>query len=68
MKVSARNVLKGTIMEVVRGQKTASVRVDVSGTLFTSTITSETADELGLKPGMSALVIIKACDVIIAVD
>ena len=36
MKVSARNVLKGTIAEVVRGQMTAEVRVDVGGTVITS--------------------------------
>jgi molybdopterin-binding protein len=68
MKVSARNVVKGTIMEVVRGQMTASVRIDAGGVIFTSSITSEAADELGLKPGMSALAVIKASDVIIAVD
>jgi len=68
MKVSARNVVRGTIVEVVRGQMTASVRIDVGGTVFTSSITSEAVDELGLKPGMPALAIIKASDVIIAVD
>ncbi len=54
MKVSARNVVRGTITEVVRGQMTAHVRIDVGGTVFTSWITSEAVDELGLKPGMLA--------------
>ncbi len=34
---------------------TAHVRSDVGGTVFTSSITSEAVDELGLKPGMLAL-------------
>lgn len=68
MKVSARNVLKGTIAEVVRGQMTAEVRVDVGGTVITSSIASKVVDELGLKPGMSVLAVIKSSDVIIVVD
>ena len=68
MKVSARNVLKGTIVEVVRGQMTAEVRVDVGGTVITSSIASEVVDELGLKPGMPVLAIIKSADVIIVID
>lgn len=68
MKLSARNVLKGTIVEVMRGQMTARVRIDVGGTVITSSITNEAVDELGLKPGMAASAVIKSSDVIIAVD
>ena len=62
------NVLKGTIVEVMRGQMTAHVRIDIGGTVITSSIASEAIDELGLKPGMAALAVIKSSDVIIAVD
>ncbi len=68
MKLSAPNVLKGTIVEVMRGQMTAHVRIDIGGTVITSSIASEAIDELGLKPGMAALAVIKSSDVIIAVD
>ncbi len=68
MKLSARNVLKGTVVEVMRDQMTAHVRIDVGGTVITSSITSEAVDELGLKPGMAASAVIKSSDVIIAVD
>ncbi len=68
MKLSVRNVLKGTIVEVMRGQMTARVRIDVGGAVITSSITSEVVDELELKPGMAASAVIKSSDVIIAVD
>jgi len=68
MRLSARNVLKGTIVEVMRGQMTARVRIDVGRTVITSSITSEAVDELGLKPRMAASAVIKSSDVIIAVD
>jgi len=68
MKVSARNVVKGTIIEVVRGQMTAHVRIDVGGTIITSSITSEAVDELRLQPGMTVLAVIKSTDVILVTD
>ncbi|WP_422013238.1 TOBE domain-containing protein [Reyranella sp.] len=33
MRISARNRLKGTIVEVRKGQTTAHVRIDVKGTI-----------------------------------
>ena len=68
MKLSARNVLKGKIVEVVRGQMMAQVRIDIGGTVITSSITSEAADDLGLKPGMAASAVIKSSDIIVAID
>ena len=68
MKISARNRLKGRIVEVVKGATTAHVRIDVNGAPVTSSITNEAGDELGLKPGMEAYAVVKASDVMIAVD
>ena len=68
MKLSARNMLKGTIVEVVKGQTTAHVRIDVSGTIVTSSITNEAVDDLGLKAGQQAYAVVKASDVMIAID
>ena len=68
MKISARNRLKGKIVEVKKGATTAHVRIDVNGTTVTASITNEAVDELGLKPGMTASAVIKASDVMIAVD
>lgn len=68
MKLSARNRLKGTITEVTKGQTTAHVRIDVGRTVVTASITNEAVDELGLQKGQSAYAIIKASDVMVAVD
>lgn len=68
MRISARNVLKGTVVEVTKGQTTAHVRIDIGGTIVTSSITNEAVDDLGLKVGMTAGAVIKASDVMIAVD
>jgi molybdopterin-binding protein len=51
MKLSARNLLKGTIVDVKKGQTTAHVRIDVGGTVVTPSITDEAVDELKLQKG-----------------
>lgn len=69
MKISARNQLKGTIVEVTKGQTTAHVRIDIGGgVIVTSSITNQAVDSLGLKAGQAAYAVIKASDVMVAVD
>jgi molybdopterin-binding protein len=68
MKLSARNVLKGTITAVTKGATTAHVKIDVGGIAITASITNEAVDDLKLKKGMSASAVIKSSDVIVAVD
>lgn len=68
MKISARNQIKGTIKNVTKGQTTAHVQLDVNGTIITASITNEAVDDLKLKPGQVAYAVIKASDVMIAVD
>ncbi len=68
MKVSARNVLRGRITSVKKGQTTAHVLIDVGGSVITSSITNEAVDELKLSEGQSAYAVIKASDVMIATD
>ena len=66
MKLSARNQIKGKIIEVKKGATTAHVRVKIApGQVITSSITNEAVDELGLKVGDTAIVVIKASDVMI---
>jgi molybdopterin-binding protein len=48
MKISARNILKGKITEVNKGQTTTHVLIDIGGSIVTSSITNEAADELKL--------------------
>jgi molybdopterin-binding protein len=69
VKLSARNILKGKIVEVKKGQTTAHVRIDIGGgTIVTSSITNEAVDELKLASGQSAYAVIKASDVMVAID
>ena len=69
MRISARNQIKGTILDVTKGATTSHIRVDIGGgQIVTSSITNEAVDELGLKAGGKATVVIKASDVMIAVD
>jgi len=69
MRISARNQIKGTVVEVKKGATTSHVRVDIGGgNIITSSITNEAVDDLGIKAGGKATAVIKASDVIIAVD
>lgn len=68
MKISARNRLKGKIVEVIKGATTAHVRIDIGGSIVTASITNEAVDELGLAVGGDAYAVVKASDVMVAVD
>ncbi|HEX4553872.1 MAG TPA: molybdopterin-binding protein [Xanthobacteraceae bacterium] len=68
MKISARNRLKGTIVEVTKGQTTAHVRIDIGGVVVTASITNESVDELKLQKGQQAYAVVKASDVMIGID
>ena len=69
MKLSARNQLKGKILEVKKGATTSHVRLEIApGLIITSSITNEAVDDLGLKVGRAATAVIKASSVMIAVD
>ena len=64
MKLSARNQLKGKVAEVVKGQTTAHVQIDIGrGVMVTASITNEAVDELKLAKGNRVTAIIKASDV-----
>ena len=66
MKLSARNVLKGKVVAVVKGVNTANIKLDLgNGIVITSSITMEAAKELKLKKGDTAYAIIKASEVIV---
>ena len=68
MKLSARNVIEGRIEKVTKGKTTAHVRLDIGGTIITSSITNEAVDELKLKVGDTAYAVVKASDVMIGLD
>ncbi|MBR1217348.1 TOBE domain-containing protein [Bradyrhizobium sp. U87765 SZCCT0131] len=69
MRISARNQIKGTVVDIRKGATTAHVGVDIgNGQIITAAITNEAVDELGLAVKGAATVVIKASDVMIAVD
>ena len=69
MKLSARNVLKGKVLEVKRGATTAHVRIGIAGgAVVTASITNEAVEDLRLASGDDVYAVIKASDVMIAVD
>jgi molybdopterin-binding protein len=69
MKLSARNILSGKVIALVRGPVTTEVTLEIApGIEIVAAITSTSAQSLGLKEGGRAYGIIKASSVIVAVD
>ncbi|MDM7459582.1 MAG: molybdopterin-binding protein [Paracoccus sp. (in: a-proteobacteria)] len=66
MKLSARNVLKGTISSIETGAVSTIVKIDLGGgVIVTSSITKAAAEDLGLSVGDEAFAVIKASDVLV---
>ena len=69
MRISARNQIKGIVVEVKKGATTSHVRVDIGGdNILTSSITNEAVDELGINAKSAVTVVVKASDMMIGVD
>jgi molybdopterin-binding protein len=69
MKVSARNTLKGKIKKVTTGAVNSEILVELpGGAEIVSIITKASADALGLKEGKEVYAVIKASNVMIAID
>jgi molybdopterin-binding protein len=68
MKLSARNRLKGKILDIRKGATTSHVRIDIGGQVVTAAITNDAVDDLALEPGATAYAVIKASDVMVGVD
>jgi len=69
MKISARNVLKGKVKNVKEGMVNTEVIIELpGGQEIVSVITKESAQKLGLSNGKEVHAIIKASNVIVAVE
>ena len=68
MKISARNQLKGKILDVKKGATTSHVRIDIGGQTITASITNEAVEDMKLEAGKTAYAIIKATSVMVGVD
>ena len=69
MKLSARNILPGKVIAITLGATTAHVKIEIAtGAVITASVTNEAVEALGLTVGKPASAVIKASDVIVAVD
>ncbi|WP_321420126.1 TOBE domain-containing protein [uncultured Methanomethylovorans sp.] len=69
MKISARNTIKGTVKNVVIGQVSAEVTIDLgNGKELVSVITKNSVENLGIKVGKEVYAVVKASSVMIATD
>ena len=69
MKLSARNQLKGKIVEIKEGAVNGIVIIDIGGgNKISSTISMASIEELGLEVGKEAYAVIKATSVMVGVD
>ncbi len=65
LKISARNKLKGQIIEIIKGAVNSEIKISVGNTVITAIITNEAVDELNLEENKEVLVVIKASDFIV---
>jgi molybdopterin-binding protein len=69
MKLSARNVIKGKVVKVLKGAVNSEVVLELpGGTQIVSIITNSSVETLGLVEGKEAYAVIKASNVMVAVD
>ena len=68
MKISARNQLRGTVVSVKEGAVEAQVVLDVGGQHIVSVVTVDAVRELGLSEDATAIAVVKADSVMLAVD
>lgn len=69
MKLSTRNILKGTIKKVELGTVNAEITLEIApGIEIVSVITKSSAEKLSLTENKEAYALIKASDIAIAVD
>lgn len=69
IKISARNIIKGKIKEIVPGAVNSEVIIEtMHGEIIVSVITKDSAENLGLKAGKEVYAVIKASNVMVAID
>ena len=69
MKLSARNQLKGPVVEIQDGAVNGIVKIDLgNGNVVSAVITMSSIRELGLKVGGTAYAVIKASNVMVGVE
>lgn len=65
MKISARNQMKGTVLDIEKGDLIAKIKIQIEPATITSVITKEAVQSLDIKKDDKVMVIIKATEVMI---
>jgi molybdopterin-binding protein len=68
MKLSARNRLPAKVVAITKGEAIANVELDAAGQRIVSSITVEAVDDLGISEGSDVVAVVKASDVMIAIE
>lgn len=68
MKLSARNQIPARVVSIMHGEAAATVVLDAGGQRLVASITTEAVDDLGLVEGTEVTAIVKASDVMVAID
>jgi molybdopterin-binding protein len=68
LQISARNKLPGEVKSVTQGEAIANVELEAGGMRMVASVTVESVRELGIEPGKNVTAVIKASDVMLAVD
>ena len=68
MKLSARNRLPGRVTGISRGEAIANVELNIGGQRVVASVTVEAVEELGLEVGSDVTAVVKASDVMLAVE
>jgi molybdopterin-binding protein len=68
MRLSARNQIPGRVTAITRGEAIANVELDANGARLVASITLEAVQDLGLAVGSEVTAVIKASEVILAVE
>jgi molybdopterin-binding protein len=69
MQISARNILKGTVKRITPGAVNTEVVIQLAGGAeVVSIITKDSAERLELAGGKEVYAVVKASDVMIAID
>jgi molybdopterin-binding protein len=68
VRLSARNQVPAKVVAITKGEAIANVEMDADGQRIVSSITVEALNDLGIAEGSEVIAVIKASDVMIAVE
>lgn len=68
MRLSTRNQIRAKVVRVTATEATATVEMDANGQRLVATITAEAVRELGIGEGDDVIALVKASDVMVAVE